>query len=35
MTEEVNNTMVYERPKEEIDEVMRGLWEIALWMKQG
>ena len=30
MTEEVNNTIVYERPKEEVDEVMRSLWGIAL-----
>ena len=29
MTEGVNNTIVYERPKEEIDKVMRSLWEIA------
>ena len=32
MTEGVNNTIVYERPKEEIDEVMRSLWEIAQWI---
>ncbi len=29
MTEGVNKTIVYERPKEEIDKVMRSLWEIA------